>query len=126
MTKFLLQSNGLIMKNDDKIEKYFEDGYEIHKFSKYLIYYKNKKIHRDIGPAIIYDDGEVRYCMNGKLHRLIGPAVIREIGRHFWFINGHDVTYEINQWAKEMEIDLKNLTEDDVILIQIKWSEYNG
>lgn len=68
----------------------------------------------------------------GGLHRMDGPAVIwnddfdlsNERHRHQWWINNLPVTVFIEPWAEEMGIDLKNLTEDDKLLIQIKWGEY--
>lgn len=60
---------------------------------------------------------------HGKLHRIDGPAVRFINGRQDdkWFINGNDVTEQLYEWAKDMNIDLDNLTEEDKILIQIKW-----
>lgn len=51
-------------------------------------WYKNSKLHRDDGPAVIYRDGEQRWFKNGKLHRDDGPAVIRPDGERRWFKHG--------------------------------------
>jgi len=39
-------------------------------------YFRDRQLHRDDGPAVIWDDGSVEYWVNGQLHRLDGPAVI--------------------------------------------------
>ena len=44
--------------------------------------------------------------------------------KKFWFINNHNVTYEIATWAKENDIDLDNLTDVDKALIKLVWSDY--
>ena len=77
-----------------------------------------------------------KFCKNGKIHRLDGPAyhstytsksdimyVDDKLVRR-WHINGYDVTNEIYPWAKENDIDLNNLSEDDKILIKLVWSDY--
>lgn len=79
------------------------------------------KLHRENGPAIVDQDGNEYYFSNGKLHRLDGPAIIED-GFEEWWINGRGVSDEIIQWAKELNIDLDDLSEDDVILINMKWS----
>lgn len=103
------------------------------------------KYHREDGPAIEYDDGRKEWWLNGALHRidgpvveydndggkqwwvhdvlhrLDGPAVIRSDGREFWHINGYPISYRICEWAEEIGVDLNNLSEDDKLLIQIKW-----
>ncbi len=38
-------------------------------------YYRNGKLHRTDGPAVIYESGKMKYYRNGKLHRTNGPAV---------------------------------------------------
>ena len=45
-----------------------------HEGTKY--WYKNGKIHRDDGPAVIHPDGTQYWLKNGKYHRDDGPAVI--------------------------------------------------
>ena len=59
-----------------------------------------------------------------KWHRLDGPAFLGRINQ--WWINNWPVDHVIEPWAKEAGIDLENLTEEDKILIQIKWENYDG
>ena len=55
-----------------------------HNGTKY--WYQNDKLHRDNGPAVIYNDGEKRWYINGKLHRENGPAIIYPDGSKKWYI----------------------------------------
>lgn len=38
-------------------------------------YYKNGKLHREDGPAVIYNNGRKEWWVNGRRHREGGPAV---------------------------------------------------
>lgn len=51
-------------------------------------YYKEKKLHREDGPAVEYDNGDHEWWVNGKLHRLDGPAVEYADGGHEWWVYG--------------------------------------
>jgi hypothetical protein len=51
-------------------------------------YYKNGKVHRDDGPALISSDGNVVYCKNGNFHRDNGPAIIGKNGNILYFKYG--------------------------------------
>ena len=56
-------------------DKVFHDTGEILRET----YHKNKRIHRDIGPAVIwyYKKGQIsaeNYAQEGELHRMDGPA----------------------------------------------------
>lgn len=61
-----------------------------------IICYRNaqNQFHRVYGPAIIWPDGDERWCQNGKSHRLDGPAVIFPRGRKCWYIDGTAYTEE--------------------------------
>ena len=41
-----------------------------------------------------------------------------------WWINGYHVTEKIQQWAKEFNIDLNNLSSSDKFLIRLYWENY--
>ena len=49
--------------------------------------YKNNKLHRDDGPAVIYSDGSKEWYKNGKLHRDNGPAIMNNNGYIAWYKN---------------------------------------
>jgi len=46
------------------------------------------KMHKEDGPAIVYDDGREEWYFNNKKHREDGPAVIHVNGREEWFRDG--------------------------------------
>ena len=80
--------------------------------------------HREDGPAVEFLDGENHWYFNGKVHRLNGPALELFNGIKIWYINGFHVTDEITQWAKDNDIDLDNLAEEDKTLIKIVWGDH--
>ena len=93
----------------------------------------NGNLHREDGPAIEWDEGSQYWYKHDLPHRLDGPAVIQHHNKLLkfhnkpkiiWFINGHNVTDEIRTWAKDNDIDLDNLTEDDKLLIKLVWADY--
>ena len=131
---------GLIMENKPKYEI---DGYGTKRW------YLNDELHREDGPAVEYSDGTKRWFINGKQHRLDGPAVELCSGTKRWFINGKqhrldgpaviycnskvgwwvngkNITEHVTYWAKENDIDLDNLSEDDKLLIKLIWADYDG
>lgn len=53
-----------------------------------VLYYNSEgKLHRETGPAAVYDDGLQQYWLNGKIHRDDGPAMIWPDGRQQYWIN---------------------------------------
>jgi len=52
----------------------------------------NKKLHREDGPAVEYDDGFKFWYLNNKLHREDGPAVEEPNGDKRWYLNGKELT----------------------------------
>jgi len=63
-------------------------------------WYKNGKIHREDGPAVIYASGSQEWRINGKLHRTDGPAVIYADGFQAWWLYGRN--YEFNDYVNEI------------------------
>lgn len=58
----------------------------------------------------------------GKRHRLDGPAHYNGVtGKHYWYINGTLMGMIFRMWMEETGIDFVNPTENDKILIQLKW-----
>jgi len=51
-------------------------------------WFKNGKLHKDDGPAIISTTGAKYWYQNGILHRLDGPAVICPVGSQYWYKHG--------------------------------------
>lgn len=50
-------------------------------------WYRDRKRHRDNGPAVECLNGHTEWWINGKLHRLDGPAVEKTDGTKIWFQN---------------------------------------
>jgi hypothetical protein len=66
-----------------------------------LEWYKNGKWHRDGDlPARIGYDNTLDWRKNGKLHRITGPAVIFPNNKHCYWINGVEITEDVNSWLK--------------------------
>jgi hypothetical protein len=111
---------------------------------------KDNNLHREDGPASIYENGSMHWRRHGKLHRVDGPAIINEnmqqwwyngklhrldgpaiietgkIPRTEWWINNCDATLEIHQWANERDIDLNNLSPEDKCAIILEWGNYKA
>jgi hypothetical protein len=51
-------------------------------------WYKDGKLHREDGPAVIFPSGTQDWYLNGERHREDGPAVIRKNGTQEWWLNG--------------------------------------
>jgi hypothetical protein len=69
--------------------------HEIDKYGEFW-YDDDMQLHRDDGPAIIWDTFSCEYYQHGKLHRLDGPA------RHFryvdeWYIDGERIDCNSNE-----------------------------
>lgn len=67
---------------------------------------------------------EILVNQTGQLHCLDGPALTFIDGKQEWFINGYEVTSIITQWANDRDFDLKNLTEEDKLIIKVEWANY--
>lgn len=57
-------------------------------------YWFYRKLHRLNGPAIIYQDYYIAYCVNGDFHRLDGPARIWSNGAKEYWIHGKKYSKE--------------------------------
>jgi hypothetical protein len=56
------------------------------------IWFLDKKLHREDGPAIEYDNGTKGWFLYGKRHREDGPAIERSNGDKVWYLNGKHLT----------------------------------
>jgi hypothetical protein len=75
-------------------------------------------LHREDGPAVIHSDGTKVWFLNGDPHREDGPAIIWSNGYQEWWINGKHITKEVNDWAKERNVDLNNMSDVDKMILQ--------
>ena len=64
-----------------------------------------------------YEDGEYWY-LNGKWHREDGPAVIYSDGTQAWYINGKDLTEEVNEWFKQYNLTYDTLSSDELDILK--------
>jgi hypothetical protein len=101
-------------------EYHREDGPAIIRPDGTKRWYLNGKIHREDGPAAIYPDGTQEWFLNGEFHREDGPAYIGSDGSQYWFLNDKEITEEINDWAKERNIDLNNMSDMDKMVLKIE------
>ena len=51
-------------------------------------WHKEKKLHREDGPAIEWADGSMEWYIDGKKHRVDGPAVVNADGILEWYFEG--------------------------------------
>ena len=99
-----------------KDKYYYKDGTTSY-------YYDNTKIlHKEDGPAAIYDSGDKFWYIDNKLHRIDGPAVERANGDKYWYIDGklHRIDGPAVEYAmlsgaanKSWYIDDQHYTEED-------------
>jgi len=73
-------------------------------------YYKNNKLHREDGPAIIWKDNEKSWWINGELHRENGPAIEQSDGNKWWYYYGNCAKnkkqFYNSKWRKNILMDL--------------------
>lgn len=82
--------------------------------------------HREDGPAISKDDGSMEWWVKNKRHRLDGPAVKKYLidvddFAYMWFINGKNITREIDRLAEENSFDKFNIGEDGQLFLTLKY-----
>ena len=84
------------MKDDSTYTEINEDGTRIWLND-------NGGLHREDGPALIYNYGSKFWYLDGERHRENGPAIIYESGEKRWYINGeqYDKTDSIFDEARE-------------------------
>lgn len=114
--------NGKLHRDDDK---------PAYIFDRYTVWYNNGIVHREGGPAIknlssvsnlMYEE---RWFIHGKMHRFDGPAYVNSSiinVKSRWYIKDNLVDEEeYTDWLKFNDIDINNLTDDDKLLILLKW-----
>jgi hypothetical protein len=79
---------------------------------KNRIEYRDEKgnLHREDGPAVVWNNGDRDWIINGEYHREDGPAIECNNGDKWFFLN--DVGYSEEQWRTEVaKIKLKLILE---------------
>jgi hypothetical protein len=62
-----------------------------------IFYYKDNGLHRENGPAIIWNDGIQEYYVNNLLHREDGPAIEYPSGKNIWYFKGKKIPVKSQQ-----------------------------
>lgn len=57
-------------------------------------HYRDGVLHREDGPAEIYNDGSQVWLRYGEVHREDGPAIINQDGSQFWYL--HDKPHRLD------------------------------
>lgn len=110
---------------------------------------RNNRLHRDDGPALIYQDGHKVWYQDGAMHRADGPAVIIErrmkwfwrgklhnwaepavqgytkTGERIerWFVHGEDITDVATSWLVKREIYFWPLTEAEQFVFAVHFGD---
>ena len=64
-------------------------GYRIvERYNGTLNWFKDGKLHRDDGPAIVQANGTLAWAHRGELHRTDDPAVVFSNGDVDWYLHG--------------------------------------
>ena len=71
---------------DKKLHR--EDGPAIECVNGDKLWYHDGLIHRIDNPAVEYTNGYRQWFFNGKCHRTDGPAILYSNGSTEWYING--------------------------------------
>ena len=85
-----------------------------------------KEYHNVCGYYIVRTNFTLFFVKQNNMthrHRLDGPAILYGEGGVCWCVNNYDINDEIYPWAKENSIDLDNLTEVDKALIKLVWAD---
>lgn len=80
--------------------------------------------HNENDPAMIYDNGTLKWYIHGNAHRLDGPAIVWSDGSSNWYFNGFHMYDSFYRWLGNMEIDPLKPTEYEAILIAMTWGSY--
>lgn len=59
------------------------DLYGAHRY-----YNQNNQLHRENGPAVVFEDNSRQWYLNGKLHRENGPAIEWGDRAGYWYKHG--------------------------------------
>lgn len=75
-------------------------------------------VHREDGPAVLWDDGYEEWCVKSRYHRTDGPAIIDPIENiQDWYIDG----VRIHNYER-LQI-LTKCSDEHIIFLKLKWGE---
>jgi len=82
-------------------------------------WYKEGKLHRVKGPAIKRKNYSKEWYVNGKRHRLDGPAYIMNNGYTIWYVNGEKLSAkEVKTWIIQNNINLKTKEHQTLFMLR--------
>lgn len=137
-TEFWYQNGKMHRENDKPAYIYKKDGNG--KTQGLMQWRRHGRFYREHGPSEIAwsvaSSGkrteQYRYINNALVHRLNGAALDWKgpspyVGaKKKWALYGNEVNKkEYLSWLKENGIELDNITETDMILINLKWNKKN-
>jgi len=67
---------------------FIKDKRQVRDDKNALTFSDDLELHREDGPAVIYDDGGQEWWRHGQLHRDGEPAVTRSDGNMLWYVEG--------------------------------------
>jgi len=106
-----------------------EDGPALIHDDGRLEWFLNGIPHREDGPARLWKNGSEEWISHGKYHRTDGPAKIWKFdifginlqNQKYWYVNGIDISYEVNIWMKEHKISWP-FTKENLIEFKLRWT----
>jgi hypothetical protein len=91
------------------------DGSHTKEWVGSLLWLQNDVYHRDGDkPAYISSNGTLIWYTNGLPHRLAGPAVIYPDKKKEYWINGNNITKDVNAWLKTCQYEYPFTPEQQV------------
>jgi hypothetical protein len=75
----------------------------------------NGQIHREDGPAVIWDNGTEEWAIKGKNHRIDGPAIEWANGTISWYLNGKELSFD--EWLDETP----DMSTEDKVMFKLKY-----
>jgi hypothetical protein len=94
--------NGVLKFDDDERQEYWANGVR----------------HREDGPAVIFKKTDRKVWFHkGLIHRVDGPAITDPVYGNEFYINYKNITYEVERWAKDNEVDLKYMKASDELAL---------
>jgi len=87
----------ITVKNRSEVPKNYTGHVKYTSGNQY--WYKNSKVHREDGPAVLFADGGQYWCKDGKFHREDGPAIVNVYG-NYWYLD--DDYYNKNDFYREL------------------------
>lgn len=103
-------SGDIVFKNKNG-ELHREDGPAVMWENGTKEWWIHDQLHREDGPAIEWADGSKEWCIHNRLHREDGPAVEESNGHKAWYIRGRNVSSwnEFQHEAKLSDTQIQQL-----------------